>query len=238
MFFYDPVQLRPHGALIACAAETLVVWTPGQPQYYGHPAHPYTHSWIHCDGRWIQRVLRQSRLPGGVPLSLPYPELVERALLEVYAELTTQTQPDRKIVCNLLENLLRAAARMLTRKHDAPGIPARLLDLKHHIELSYRMPLTLEELARRAHLSVPHLCAEFKRCFKTPVIDYVIRLRLHEAADLLYDRNLNITEIARRVGYDDIYYFSRLFRKHFGMSPRALRQQRTRARPPRPPSLA
>ena len=74
-------------------------------------------------------------------------------------------------------------------------------------------------------MSVPHLCSEFKKHFGVPVIDYVIRRRMREAAYLLHDRNLNITGIARRVGYTDIFHFSKLFKKHFGRSPREVRKR-------------
>jgi two-component system response regulator YesN len=47
---------------------------------------------------------------------------------------------------------------------------------------------------------------------------------MREAAYLLHDRNLNVTEIARRVGYAEIFHFSKLFKKRFGRSPRETRR--------------
>jgi len=85
--------------------------------------------------------------------------------------------------------------------------------------------MTLEALSRRVHLSIPHLCAQFKRYFGVSVIGYVIQLRLHQAAYLLQDQTLTITDVARRVGYDDIFYFSKLFKSRYGASPRHARQR-------------
>ncbi len=56
-------------------------------------------------------------------------------------------------------------------------------------------------------------------------INYLIGVRLRQARYLLLDRQLQISEIARRVGYDDLFHFSKLFKKHFGLSPRALRNR-------------
>jgi AraC-like DNA-binding protein len=46
---------------------------------------------------------------------------------------------------------------------------------------------------------------------------------MHEAAYLLRDEHLSITEIAQQLGYTDLYYFSRQFRKYYGLSPRQMR---------------
>ena len=52
---------------------------------------------------------------------------------------------------------------------------------------------------------------------------YLIDLRLRNARDLLISTDLSISEVARSVGYDDPLYFSRLYRKHYGLSPRESR---------------
>ena len=55
---------------------------------------------------------------------------------------------------------------------------------------------------------------------------YLINLRLHNAQNMLLDTDLSVGEIARSVGYDDQLYFSRLFHRYFGTSPREYREVR------------
>ena len=74
-----------------------------------------------------------------------------------------------------------------------------------------------------AHCSVPHFCSEFKTHFGTSAIAYVTTLRLHTAAHLLQNRNLRVSDVARAVGYEDIYYFSRHFKTRYGVAPSAMR---------------
>ena len=52
----------------------------------------------------------------------------------------------------------------------------------------------------------------------TPM-QYIVSLRIHNAMNLLETTKYNITQIASAVGYDNSLYFSRLFKKHTGMSP-------------------
>jgi AraC-like DNA-binding protein len=57
-----------------------------------------------------------------------------------------------------------------------------------------------------------------------PPLGLLIRLRLQRAMDLLQQGTHNVAEAASAVGYDDPFYFSRLFRKHMGITPSSCRQ--------------
>ncbi|RME70993.1 MAG: AraC family transcriptional regulator, partial [Verrucomicrobia bacterium] len=56
-------------------------------------------------------------------------------------------------------------------------------------------------------------------------LDYFNRLKVQRACELLATTTLSIAEIAEQLGFDDPYYFSRLFRKIMGMAPRVYRRQ-------------
>lgn len=83
---------------------------------------------------------------------------------------------------------------------------------------------TLDDMAREAGLSVPHFTELCRRQTGMPPMGYLIRLRLQRAMDLLQHGRHNVAETALAVGYDDPFYFSRLFRKHMGIPPSACRQ--------------
>lgn len=226
MFFYDPVLIGTGSGRLLYPAGTLVLWTPGRPQVYGNPEQPYRHSWVHCNGTFIRRLLRQNRLPRNRPFPLPDPSLMEQHLLAIHGEVTRHTPADRIIVGNLLENWLRATARQLRQKKAPTSVPKTMLAARHHIESDYEQPLALPELAAAAHLSVSHFSAEFKRYFGMAPIEYLIHHRMHRAAYLLRDQELGISDVGRRVGYEDPFHFSKLFKKHFGTGPREFRGRR------------
>lgn len=83
---------------------------------------------------------------------------------------------------------------------------------------------TLDDLAGTASMSVPHFTELCHRQTGMPPLALLIRLRLQRAMDLLQRGNHNVAETAAAVGYDDPFYFSRLFRKHMGIPPSACRQ--------------
>ena len=140
-----------------------------------------------------------------------------------HREIHGHARPDEVIVENLLHNLIREIGRVVHVRSAGGDIPPAFLELRRHLEAHFAERIVLADLACRMHCSVPHFCAEFKRHFQTSAIEFVIRLRLHRAHMLLRDHNVGISAIAAEVGYDDIHHFSKLFRKRYGMSPRAMR---------------
>lgn len=229
MLFYDPAYVgagkNAGKKAVLRTGETLMIWTPGCAQYYGSADHPYNHTWIHCNGRFVRALLKSIRLPCNRPFRMADPAIMERYLLAIHFELTNHAKPDFVIVKNLLENCLREIARLIKVVPVAePGCPSALLKVRHYIESEYDKTITLAQLASMAQMSVPQLCAKFKKHFKTSPVAYLIRQRMHQAVHYLQDKNLKISAVARQVGYSDLFYFSKLFKKHYGASPRLLRR--------------
>jgi len=73
-------------------------------------------------------------------------------------------------------------------------------------------PLQVATLAARASISPSHFFALFKRQIGCAPIDYFIRLRMQEACRLLDETGLSVKEVAATLGYDDPFYFSRIFK--------------------------
>lgn len=83
--------------------------------------------------------------------------------------------------------------------------------------------LTLETLSEEVQLSKSYLNSIFKSQTEHSPIDFFIHLKMQEACKLLKSTDLYIYEVSGRLGYDDQYYFSRIFKKMVGMSPKEYR---------------
>ena len=92
------------------------------------------------------------------------------------------------------------------------------------IHEQYKEPLTLEGLAQGVHFSPTYLSALFRKKTGTTLIKYLTNYRMERAAGMLTKGDLPIAEIARRVSYDNISYFSLLFKARFGVSPAQYRK--------------
>lgn len=84
---------------------------------------------------------------------------------------------------------------------------------------------TVQEFSREMGMSTSKLYRKMKGLTDMSPNEYLRTIRLKEAARLLSDSTLNVSEIAYSVGFGDPLYFSRCFKKQFGKAPRDLREQ-------------
>jgi AraC-like DNA-binding protein len=204
-----------------------MIWPPQDGHLYGRDSAPWGQSWFHASGRAIPSILRAAKIPVGEPLAVTDPLILDNFLLETAAELNDWREPDEIVLRNLFENFTRRLARHIFQTAERLA-PAPLLALRAYIDERFTEKLRLTDLARRVGWSVPHLCTEFKRFFGVPVGQYLLQVRMNQAAYLLRDHNLRIGEIAGMIGYPDLYTFSKMFKRSFGLSPRTFRQRAMR----------
>lgn len=104
-----------------------------------------------------------------------------------------------------------------------------LVHAKAEIEARFHERLRLPELARTAGMSTGHFSRAFRARHGVPPMAYQLALRVRSAKTLLCFGAMPVGEIARRVGFPDIYTFSRMFRRSEGVSPRTYRTGATQA---------
>jgi AraC-like DNA-binding protein len=91
------------------------------------------------------------------------------------------------------------------------------------IENHYAEIATLDDLGSNIGLEPNYICRLFRRFGQETPNQCITRHKVNRAAELLLTKTRSVAEIAREVGYEDPYYFSRVFKKRFGYSPREFR---------------
>ncbi|CAH0118137.1 HTH-type transcriptional activator RhaR [Paenibacillus sp. CECT 9249] len=87
--------------------------------------------------------------------------------------------------------------------------------INHH----YAKRLTLDDISKNFYMSPSHVSRTFKDSTGFTFIEYVNNVRVKEACTLLKDSNLTVSEIAERVGFDNLTHFGRIFKGTTGSSP-------------------
>ena len=95
---------------------------------------------------------------------------------------------------------------------------AVLTQIKQYLDENYRTPVSLNELAYMAHFSVIYLNSIFRRQYGISLYKYQTQLRMKEALRLLKE-GLPPGETAKRTGFSDQRYFSRIFRRYYNVAP-------------------
>jgi AraC family transcriptional activator of pobA len=91
------------------------------------------------------------------------------------------------------------------------------------IEVGFRGPLTLSDVAKTVGLTPGHLTTWVRKRTGKTVQEWIIQRKLAEARKLLAETELPVGSIARQVGFTDPAYFSRIFTREVGMAPRRWR---------------
>lgn len=97
-------------------------------------------------------------------------------------------------------------------------------EIVHYIEENYQKEITLQDIADHFYLSREHISRKFKQALGENLSDYLGKIRMDKARILLQNPALTICQIAEMTGYTDEKYFSKVFKKHVGVSPNHYRK--------------
>lgn len=123
----------------------------------------------------------------------------------------------------LLEILLLMLRGLIPKKRRLPESTA-VQKMLEFVDSSYRTGLTLGEFCEQNHYSLSYVSRRFKQETGLCVRDYVQKIRVEKSCELLEGSDMRVAEIARTVGYEDIKFFNRVFKKLMQVSPREYRR--------------
>lgn len=105
------------------------------------------------------------------------------------------------------------------------GLSLPVRKVAEYLRLNYSQELSLPALAKVGGLSASYLSTQFRKETGQTITDYLAKLRLEQAVQLLRESRLPIQEISSFVGYTDNNYFVKVFRRRFGMTPGEYRKR-------------
>ncbi len=198
------------------------------PHVYGAAmTDPWSIHWVHfqgSEGNYLARLLSESTRT--LLVDAQCGAVVEALFRECYDVFVGGFVLSRLIYsAKLLHRLLgelffnNGAFSATARSSRFHSIEATLGYLRTNID----RPLALADMAAHAELSESHFSRIFKEQTGHAPLDYFILLKMQHASTLLAVTAMPVREVAAAVGYADPYYFSRLFKKVIGASPRAYR---------------
>lgn len=194
--------------------------------YSSNPRFPWTIFWMHFRGLRAGDYLETLGVSPARPVvSVDNPAALFEAFEDTFRHATHGFSEAAMTGLSTAFTRLLGLAKVHQRLPGSrsPLAENRLLKTLTAMREDLAHPWTLDELARESSLSVPHFTELCRRQTGMPPLGLLIRLRLQRAMDLLQQGSHNVSEAAHAVGYDDPFYFSRLFRKHMGVSPSACR---------------
>lgn len=210
----------------------LAVALPGLAHGYGaSEADPWTIQWAHFNGRDAASLLALANISGAgalVTLDRPF------SLFSLFNDMLTTLQTGYSLHHLLVASagLRHILSRLAFINTYTPPLGTHGLNVQQIIELMLNnldKRYTLDELANHAQMARSSFSRLFRQKTGYAPVDYFIRLKIQRACELLETSEMQVNEISQRLGYEDPYYFSRLF-KQFTQSSPSLYRDRIRGR--------
>lgn len=170
-------------------------------------------------GDWDQCLFDPFAMDRITAVALPADRRTE--LEPVFGTAVRETGDPARVRLKLLEILMLVSGP--GRPEEARPRTLRLEELIRYVEEHYAQAFTLAELAGLSGLSPSGLSRAFRQQVGTPLFEHINNIRVRKACLLLKRTEAGVLEIAYSVGYNNVSFFNRCFRRLMGMSPRQYR---------------
>jgi AraC-like DNA-binding protein len=143
-----------------------------------------------------------------------------RDILDQLIEAAHMRPAARKRMSQLLTTLLLERIREDTRTRAMQSHALRNYErCRAFLAENYLRVKNLADAARECAVSAPHLSRLFQRFDTESPKDFLLRLKMNHAAELILRNDLSVKETAAQIGFDDVYHFSRCFKRVHGVAP-------------------
>lgn len=207
------------------------IW-PGHPlrltSSRSNPLHFYSFLFQYRTVQWDGGTMLSREASGKLPLQLgnagPEQMALESVFREAYEQWHDKNNGYEWHVKLQMLNALRLIQGLGANREDHPGAVTAVQKAIQYMKQSFKENLTRDQLAENISLSPGYFSILFKAHTGVSPIRYLNKIRIDQSKLLLRNTDLPIKQIAEESGFEDSFYFSRLFQKETGMSPRDFRK--------------
>lgn len=155
------------------------------------------------------------------------PEELSAELVTIFAKISAQKQQHgQNLALSVSSLFLTALIKVSNNSDNDKHVPSKVRAMLDYINANVMKNITLNSLCEHFSLSKQYVCRLFKQHLKSSVNDVIYSHKMASAGEYLDFSALNVTQIAEKLGFDNIYYFSRKFKEFYGTSPTEYRKRR------------
>lgn len=197
---------------------------------------PWAYMWFAFSGENVDQMMKRCGLTKETPFRNIDDFRKIRALLNEFREEYDKTKHEKLTSISYFLRLITALITTNKEKETPVGGDVsmkskRLHEILLYIMANYRMDISPETIAQNLHISVGYMNSILSSSLDMSIVSFINALRIAHACELLEQSSLSVEEVANSVGFNDPKYFSRIFSKVKGLSPREYRKSKSKEDP-------
>jgi YesN/AraC family two-component response regulator len=178
----------------------------------------------HMTGFELAQALREKELECEVVIVSAYEQLdYARQVIQLGGFDYLIKPVEEKQYAQLLDRLLRRLEKKYPHRNLPSTQSAELNAIIQHLNGHLQEKASLGQLAKQFNISPNYICSLFSKHLGTTYSAYLTRIRMEHAARLLAGTEAPVKEVAMKSGYEDYFYFCRVFREYHGATPTQFR---------------
>lgn len=187
---------------------------------------PWTHIYIHFTGSEAPALFHKITALSKRVLNIPNPMEIQGLFEGIARNCIEQGEHSQTICdCFLRILLLKLATQAATGHAYQNASRISYIRCYNYIQEHFSDIQSIQDIADACFINKVYLCRIFKRYTSETPMAYVTKLKMNKAALLLMNTNHSIKQISMMLGFENQYYFSRAFKKAYGLSPLFYRQK-------------
>jgi AraC family transcriptional regulator, arabinose operon regulatory protein len=188
--------------------------------YKSSETEPWSIYWAHFSGEYADDLYKRTLIDDQPKVhAIPFDENRINLFDQIYSILEHSHEVREMEILNF--NFLHLVTSMIYYKQTHPSIydADATSNSIAYMKTCLHETFTIKQLAQQQNISVSHYSRIFKQKTGSSPIHYFNQLKVQKSCQYLYFSDRSIKEISSELGFDDPYYFSRLFKKFIGVSP-------------------
>lgn len=185
---------------------------------------PWEYVWFEFDGDAVPNLIKSTNFAKDYFFKITSFDNILKSILH-YKSLYTKRKKDSDTLfstaylLDIFTVLINDTQRRIENV-DLNKFQLKIIKIKRYIDDNYNDPdLNIATIASHFYFTQSYLTRLFKKYTKITPIQYLIKVRMEKASELLRQDNFSVQQIAESVGYKNQFYFSKEFKKYFGIMP-------------------